>query len=138
MRMRQILDSPVISKRMRLNKETFERFFFHRSKIVRPCSSNSTLHTLLSAVMKGSSKNSRSRLIKFPRSLTTERIKRVGHAERGRDMRIEDPGQRRDREDIEGTGVSSSREGAGNEPHHAQLNRVPVLASREQSDDVEK
>ena len=31
-------------------------------------------------------------------------------------MRIEDPGQRPDREDIEGTGVSSSRDGAGNEP----------------------
>ena len=42
-----------------------------------------------------------------------ERIKRAWHAERARDMRIEDPGQRPDREDIEGTGVSSSRDGAG-------------------------
>ena len=47
-------------------------------------------------------------------------------------MRIDDPDQRLDREVIEGSGASSSRDGAGNEPevtgkpshNHDQLNRV--------------
>ena len=45
-----------------------------------------------------------------------ERIKRARHEERARDMRVEDPEQRPDLEVIEGTGASSSRDGAGNEP----------------------
>ena len=45
-----------------------------------------------------------------------ERISRARHEERARDMRIEDPDQRLDREVIEGNGASSSRDGVGNEP----------------------
>ena len=44
-----------------------------------------------------------------------ERIKRARHEERARDMRVVDPEQRPDREVTEGTGASSSRDGAGNE-----------------------
>ena len=44
-----------------------------------------------------------------------ERIRRARHEGRARDMRIEDPDQRLDREVIEGSGASSSRVGAGNE-----------------------
>ena len=44
-----------------------------------------------------------------------ERIKRARHDERARrDVRSEDPDQMLDREVIEGTGASSSRDGAGN------------------------
>ena len=45
-----------------------------------------------------------------------ERIKRARHEERARDMRIEDYERRPDREVIEETGASSSRDGAGNDP----------------------
>ena len=65
-----------------------------------------TLQNTLSAVAKGLSKNLRRSL----KELQTR------HEERARELRIEDPGQRLDREVIEGTGVSSSRDGAGNEP----------------------
>ena len=41
---------------------------------------------------------------------------RARHEERARDMKVEDPEQRPDRVVIEGTGASSSRDGAGNEP----------------------
>ena len=44
-----------------------------------------------------------------------ERIKRARHEERARDMKVEDLEQRPDREVIEGTGASSSRDGAGSE-----------------------
>ena len=75
----------------------------------------------------------------LPRSRATERAMRARHEERARDMRVEDPEQQPDREVIEGTGTSSSRDGAGNEP-------VPRLAEssvsidqppREQSDDAD-
>ena len=74
-----------------------------------------TPQTTLSAVAKGSSKSSRRNLKELPKSLATERIKRARHEERARDLRIEDPDQRLDREVIEGTRASSSRDGAGNE-----------------------
>ena len=45
-----------------------------------------------------------------------ERAKRAKHEERAREKRVEDPEQQPDREVIEGTGASSSRDGAGNEP----------------------
>ena len=44
-----------------------------------------------------------------------ERIKRARHEDKGRDMRVEYPEQRPDREVTERTGASSSRDGAGNE-----------------------
>ena len=50
----------------------------------------------------------------LPRSRATERAMRARHEERARDMRVEDPEQQPDREVIEGTGASSSRDGAGN------------------------
>ena len=52
----------------------------------------------------------------FTVAFARERIKRARHEERPRDMRIEDPDQRLDREVTEGIGASSSRDGAGNEP----------------------
>ena len=75
-----------------------------------------TLETTLSAVAKGLSMISRSSLRELSRSLATERIKRATHEERARNIKIEDPDQRPDREVIEGTGASSSRDRAGNEP----------------------
>ena len=60
-------------------------------------------------------------------------------------MRVEYPEQRPDREVTEGTGASSSRDGAGNEQelrgdplqclnhNHAQLNRVSVMASPQEN-----
>ena len=72
--------------------------------------------TTLSAVAKGLSMISRSSLRKLSRSLATERIKRATHEERARNIKIEDPNQRPDREVIERTGASSSRDRAGNEP----------------------
>ena len=76
-----------------------------------------TRQTTLSDVAKGLSRSLRRSLKEPPGSLATERerIKRARHEERARDMRVEDPEQRPDREVIEGTGASSSRDGAGNE-----------------------
>ena len=54
-----------------------------------------------------------------------ERIKRARHEEKCRDMRVEYPEQRPNREVTEGTGASSSRDGAGNE-QEATEGPVPV------------
>ena len=68
-----------------------------------------------------------------------ERIKRVRHEERARDMRVEDPEQRPDREVIEGTGASSSRDGAGNDPppRPAESGVSANQSPREQNDDAD-
>ena len=86
--------------------------------------------TTLSAA-KGLSKSSRRSLKELPRSLVTEReSSEPGTRRRARVMRIDNPDQRSDREVIEGTGASSSRDSAGNEAAITpQLNRVPVLIS---------
>ena len=75
-----------------------------------------TRQTTLSDVAKGLSRSLRKSLKELPGSLATERIKRARHEERARDMRVVDPEQRPDRAAIEGTGASSSRDGAGNVP----------------------
>ena len=99
------------------------------------------LQTTLSLVVKGLSKNSRRSLKELSRSLATERerIKQARHEERARDVRIEDPDQRPDREVIEGTGVLSSRDGAGNEPpsRPAESSVSADQPPREQSDDAD-
>ena len=68
-----------------------------------------------------------------------ERIKRARHEERARDMRIEDPEERPDREVIEGTGASSSRDGAGNypPPRPAESSVGDDQPARKQSDDAD-
>ena len=54
------------------------------------------------------------------------------------DMRIEDPDQRPDRRAIEGTGASSSRDGAGNEPPPCPAESSSVdQRPREQSDEAD-
>ena len=85
-----------------------------------------TLRTTLSGVAKGLSKNSR-------RSLR-ERTTRARHEERARNMRIEDPDRRLDRD--EGT---SSRDGAGNElPSRPAESSVSAdHLPREQGDDAD-
>ena len=90
-----------------------------------------TRQTTLSDVAKGLSTNSRRSLKEPPGSLATERVRiqRARHEERARDMRVEDPEQRPDREVIEGTGASSSRDGAGNEQEAAGR---PVAMSESQ------
>ena len=67
------------------------------------------------------------------------RIKRARHEERARDLRIEEPDQRPDLEVIEGTGASSSRDGAGNEPppRPAESSVSVDQPPREQSDDAD-
>ena len=81
-----------------------------------------TRQTTLSDVAKGLSREAS----KVARD--RERIERA----RDEDMRIEDPDQRPDREVIEGSAASSSRDGAEDQlrclsHNHAQLNRVWVL-----------
>ena len=68
-----------------------------------------------------------------------ERIKRARHEERARDMRIEDPEERPDREVIEGTGASSSRAGAGDypPPRPAESRVGDDQPPRKQSDDAD-
>ena len=68
-----------------------------------------------------------------------ERVERARHEERSRHMRVEDPEQRPDREVIEGTGASSSRDGAGNEPAPlpAESSVSDDQQPREQSDDAD-
>ena len=80
-----------------------------------------------------------------------ERIKRVRHEERARDVRIEDPDPRLDREVIERSGASSSRDGAGNkqevtgrpaamsgpQPRPAEPSVSVDQSPREQGDDAD-
>ena len=84
-----------------------------------------TFEPTLSDVAEGLSRSLRRSLKELPRLLATERIKRARHEERARDMRIEDPDQRLDGEVIEGSGASSSRDGAGND-RKLQGNRCDV------------
>ena len=88
-----------------------------------------TRQTTLSDVAKGLSRSLRRSLKELPGSLATERIKRARHEERARDTRVEDPEQQPDREVIEGTGASSSRDGAGNEQ---EVTGGPVAMSEPQ------
>ena len=78
-----------------------------------------TRQTTLSDVAKGLSRSLR-RSLKEPSRVARDR-------ERIQRARNEEPGQRPDREVIEGSGASSSRDGAGR--RHVQLNRVSVLVS---------
>ena len=80
-----------------------------------------------------------------------ERIKRARHEEKDREMRVEYPEQRPDREVTEGTGASSSRDRAGNEqeaaggpvamsepqPRKAEPSVGDGQPPREQSDDAD-
>ena len=102
-----------------------------------------TRQTTLSAAEKGLRKSSRRSLKELPRSLATERererVERARHEERSRDMRMKDPDQRPDRRAIEGTGASSSRDGAGNEPppRPAESSASVDQPPREQNDDAD-
>ena len=106
---------PMIPRRMRLTGEMFERFGLPaqclgcRAGIGYPANHTERCRERIEQELEmepeGASKVARDR----------ERIKRARHEEKGRDMRIEDPEQRPDREVTEGTGASSSRDGAGNE-----------------------
>ena len=99
-----------------------------------------TVQTTLRDVAKGLSMSLSRSLKELPRSLATERENEASQAkERARDTRIEDPEQRPDREDIEGTGASSSRDGAGNEPppRPAESSVSVDQAPRAQNDDAD-
>ena len=113
-----VIDPPIIPRRMRLTRETFERFGLTAQclgcRAIRKGIGYPANHTErcrerteqeLEKEPEGASRVARNR----------ERIKRARHEERARDMRVVDPEQRPDRVVIEGTGASSSREGAGNE-----------------------
>ena len=115
---------PIIPRRMRFTGEMFERFA--NAWVAVPFEQDlGTLQTTLSAVAKGLSRSLRLQ----GRSRQRERIKRARQEERARDMRVEDPEQGPDREVIEGTGASSSRDGAGNEQ---EVTRRPVAMSEPQ------
>ena len=136
------VDPPIIHRRMRLTREMFERFGLTAQclgcRAIRTGVGHPANHTErcrerieheLEKEPEGASKVARDR----------ERIKRARHEERARDMRVEDPEQRPDREVIEGTGASSSRDGAGNEPppRTAESSVNADHPPREQSDDAD-
>ena len=112
------IDAPIIPRRMRLTREMFERFGLAAQclgcRAIRTGTGYPANHTErcreridleLEKEPAGAPRVARDR----------ERKKRARHEERARDMRVEDPEQGPDREVIEGTGASSSRDGAGNE-----------------------
>ena len=130
------VDPPIILRRMRLTREMFERFGLTaqclgcraiRTGIGYPANHTERcrerIEQELEKELEGASRVARDR----------ERTKRARHEERARDMRVVDPEQRPDRVVIQGTGASSSRDGAGNEHYlshnHAQLNRVSAVIS---------
>ena len=120
------IDPPFIPKIMRLTWEMFERFGLTAqclgcraipTRIGYPANHTERCRERIEQELEkepeGASKVARDR----------ERIKRA------RDMRIEDPEQRPDREVIEETGASSSRDGAGNEQEDTER---PVAMSESQ------
>ena len=142
------IDPLIITRRMRLAGEMFERFGLTaqclgcraiRTGIGYPANHTERCRKRIEQELEkepeGASRIARDR----------ERIKRAKHEERARDMRVEETEQGPDCEVIEGTGASSSRDGAGNEqeatggpvamsePQHAQLNRVSVMASSQEN-----
>ena len=120
------IDPPIIPRRMRLTREMFERFGLTSQclgcRAIRTGIGFAANHTErclerieleLEMEPEGASRVARDR----------ERIKRARHEERARDMRVGESRtfeQRPDREVVEGTGASSSRDGAN--LNHAQLN----------------
>ena len=123
------IDPPIIPRRMRLTREMFERF-----RLTAQCLGS---HAIRTGIGYPASQTERCRerieqeLEKEPEGASKvardrERMKRAGHEERARDMRIEDPEQRPGREVMEGTGASRSRDGAGNAP---LPHRVSVMTS---------
>ena len=148
------VDPPIISRRMRLTREMFERFGLTaqclgcraiRTRIGYPANHTERCRERIEHELEmepeGASKVARDR----------ERIKRARHEERARDMRVEGAEQRPDRVVIEGTGASSSRDGAGNEqgatgrpvamsepqPRLAESSVGDDQSPREQSDDAD-
>ena len=136
------IDPPIIPRRMRLTREMFERFGLTaqclgcraiRTGVGYPANHSERCRERIEHELEkepeGASKVARDR----------ERIKRARHEERSRDVRIEDPEQRLDREVIEGTGASSSRDGTGNEPpsRTAESSVSADHPPREQSDDAD-
>ena len=110
------IDPPIISRRMRVSGAMFERF-----GLTAQCLGCRAIRTGI-GYPANHTERCRERieqeLEKEPEGASkvapvTARTKRARHEERTRDMRIEDPHQRPDREAIEGTGASSSRDGAG-------------------------
>ena len=139
---------------MRLTREMFERFGLTAQclgcRAIRTGIGYPTNHTErcrerieqeLEKEPEGASRVARDR----------ERIKRARHEEKDREMRVEYPEQRPDREVTEGTGASSSRDRAGNEqeatggpvamsepqPRKAEPSVGDGQPPREQSDDAD-
>ena len=120
------IDPPTIPGRMRLTREMFERF-----GLVAQCPGCRAIRTGVG----------------YPANHSERCRERVEQEleKRARDMRVEDTEQGPDREVIELTGASSSRDGAGNEQeatgdplqclnhNHAKLNRVSVMASPQEN-----
>ena len=148
------IEPPIIPRRMRLTRKMFERFGLTaqclgcraiRTGIGYPANHTERCRERIEQEREkepeGASSVARDR----------ERIKRARHEEKGKDMRVKDPEQRRDREVIEGTGASSSRDGAGNEqevtgrpvamsepqPHPAEMSVGDDQPPREESDDAD-
>ena len=115
------IDPPIISKRMRLTREMFERFGLTaqclgcrgiRTGVGYPANHTERCRERIEQELEKEPEGA-SRV-----ACDRERIKRARHEERARDMRVVDPEQWPDRVVIEGTGASSSRDGAGNEQKH--------------------
>ena len=129
------IDPLIIPRRMRLTREMFERFGLTAQclgcRAIRTGTGYPANHTErcrerieqeLEKEPEGTSRVARDR----------DRVKRARHEERARDMRVGESRtfeQRPDREVIEGTGASSSRDGAGNEQ---QATGGPVVMSEPQ------
>ena len=136
------IDPPIITRSMRFTREMFERFGLTAQRLgcraIRTGIGYPANHT------ERCRERIEQELEKEPERASKvagdrERNKRVRHEERARDMIIEDHEQRPDREVIEGTGASSSRDGAGNEPppRPAESSVSVDQPRREQSDDAD-
>ena len=112
------IDPPTIPRKMRLTRETFERF-----GLIAQCLGCRAIRTGIGYPANHTERRRErieQELEKEPEEASKvardrERTRRARREERARDMRIEDPDQRLHREAIEGSGASSSRDGAGNE-----------------------
>ena len=129
------IDPPIIPRRMRLTREMFERF-----GLTAQCLGCRAIRTGI-GYPANHTERCRERieqeLEKEPEGASRvacdrERVKRARHEERARDIGVGESRtfqQRPDREVIEGTGASSSRDGAGNEQ---EATGGPVVMSEPQ------
>ena len=130
------IDPPIIPRRMRLTSEMFERF-----GLTAQCLGCRAIRTGIGYPANHTERcreRTEQELEKEPEGASKvardgERIKRARHEERARDMRIEEPDQRPDREVIEGIGASSSEP----PPRPAESSVSVDQPPREQSDDAD-